>query len=74
MNIGKIPYTLMGTIGTMDVVVDGEIIHDVPIKITFVADSTERDTVITSPYAGQFAATYGMASVWQWDGTEWKDV
>ena len=74
MNIEKIPSALTGTMGTMDVVVDGVMYHDVPCRLVMVTDSTERDTAITDPTPGLFAATYGLGTIWQYDGSDWVEV
>ena len=57
-----------------DAVIDGMVVHDIPTKIIFVANSTERDA-LENVLPGQFVATYGCSTVWQkkGDGT-WAEV
>lgn len=60
--------------GMHDAVVNGELVRDIPTRLVFVADSTERDA-LENVLPGQFVATYGMGYVWQkkGDGT-WAAV
>ena len=53
------------TWGMHDAVVNGELHRDIPSRLIFVANTTERDAL--EVYAGQFVATYGCVNVWQKD-------
>ena len=59
--------------GMHDAVVSGELHRDIPTRLIFVANTTERDAL--EVYAGQFVATYGCTNVWQkkGDGT-WATI
>lgn len=57
-----------------DTVVDGVIVRDVPARIAYVANETERD-LFSDQQAGMFVATYGITKLWQLkpDGT-WATI
>ena len=60
--------------GMHDAIVDGERQMDIPTKLIFVADSTERDT-LDHVMPGQFVAAYGLTNVWQMNGEgEWLTI
>lgn len=60
--------------GMHDAVVNGELVRDIPTRLIFVADSTERD-LLPDIFSGTFVATYGLSHVWQrkGDGT-WATI
>ena len=60
--------------GMHDAVVNGELVRDIPTRMIFVANSTERDA-LTNVAAGTFVATYGLEHIWQrkGDGT-WATI
>lgn len=53
--------------GMHDAVVSGELHRDIPTRLIFVANTTERDA-LTGVMAGQIVVTYGCANVWQMKG------
>ena len=56
-----------------DAVKNGELVRDIPARLIYVADSTERDA-LENVEAGTFAATYGLGSIWQRTGSgTWVD-
>lgn len=60
--------------GMHDAVVDGELVRDIPTRMIFVTNSTERDA-LENLAAGTFVAVYGLGTIWQRkaDGT-WATV
>lgn len=62
------------TFGMHDAIVDGELVHDIPTRLVFVASQTERNA-LENILAGTFVATYGLGNIWQkkGDGT-WATI
>jgi len=62
------------TWGMHDAVANGEIVRDIPSRLIFVANVTERDG-LTDLLPGTFVATYGCTNVWQLNGNnEWATI
>jgi hypothetical protein len=53
-----------------DAIVDGVMYRGIPDKVIYVEDESDL-TGMDNELPGTKAATYGEASWWQWDGTEW---
>lgn len=53
--------------GMHDAVVNGALQRDIPTRLIFVANSTERDA-LENIAAGTFVAAYGLANIWQRKG------
>ena len=60
------------TIGMHNALTSDGLVEDIPTSLTFV--SSDSDLTSLDPKPGDFAATYGLASFWQYDGTEWQAV
>ena len=60
------------TIGMHNAVTDDGIVKDIPTQVTFVHEESELTSIDANP--GDFAATYGMGSIWQYDGSTWQEV
>lgn len=50
--------------GMHDAIVDGDIVHDIPSKMVYVKDTTERDRFTNIVPIGTIAAVYGFGSMW----------
>ena len=61
------------TIGMHNAVTANGFLRDIPTTITFVPAESDLDA-IEDMEPGDLAATYGMASIWQYDGSEWQEV
>lgn len=62
------------TWGMHDAVANGEIMRDIPSRLIFVANTTERNG-LTDLLPGTFVATYGCTNVWQLDGNnQWTTI
>lgn len=53
--------------GMHDAVVNGILQRDIPTRLIFVKNTTERDAQ-ENIAAGTFVATYGLSHIWQRDG------
>ena len=53
--------------GMHDAVVNGALQRDIPTRLIFVANSTERDA-LENIAAGTFVAAYGLTNIWQRKG------
>ena len=53
--------------GMHDAVVNGILQRDIPTRLIFVKNTTERDSQ-ENIAAGTFVATYGLSHIWQRDG------
>lgn len=53
--------------GMHDAVVNGELHRDIPTRLIFVTNTTERDA-LENIAAGTFVAAYGLANIWQRKG------
>lgn len=71
MNTAGIGQTI--TIGVHNAVVDGVLLKGIETTITFIPQESDLD-LITDVEPGDLAATYGMSSLWHWNGTEWLEV
>lgn len=71
--MGRANLTEVFTIGTHNAVTAAGMTRDIPTTLTFVRDENDLD-VITDAEPGDYAATYGSAYIWQWNGTEWLEV
>ena len=61
-------------LGMHDAVIGGVLHTDIPTRLIFVTDSSERDT-LENVQAGQFVATYGLSHVWQKNGAgTWETI
>lgn len=63
------------TYGTHNAITASGVFTDLPTTVTFVPVSTEKTdlaTLIPDAEPGDFAIKYGLATIWQWDGTEWQ--
>ena len=61
-------------LGMHDAVTNGELMTDIPTRLIFCKNTTERDA-LKNILPGQFVATYGLGNIWQrkGDGT-WATV
>lgn len=60
--------------GMHDAIVNGVLQRDIPTRLIFVANSTERDE-LENIAAGTFVATYGLTNIWQRKGDEsWATI
>ena len=61
------------TIGLHNAVTAAGVQKDIPTTLTFVRDGDDL-AAIGDAEPGDLAATYGMAYIWQYDGSEWQEV
>ena len=75
MNLSKTPDGALSTVGIVDLVIDGVVHKNVPVKLTMVSSSSDLDD-IESPNPGDMAATFGFKSMWQMgaDGETWVAI
>lgn len=73
MNIGNSALKSL-TFGMHDAVSDGVLMRDIPARLVFVKNETERDA-LEGLLPGTFVVTYGLMNVWQYDGDgTWKAI
>lgn len=73
--VKSVNSTKMLVVGMHDAVVGGELVRDIPTRIVFAKDTTERDSVKEKMYAGQFVVLYGLKHIYQLDGDGgWKTI
>lgn len=60
------------SVGQHNAVVNGEFVYGYQTEMTFVASASDLALIEAKP--GDFAATYGLATMWQYDGTNWQEV
>jgi hypothetical protein len=71
--MGRANLAEVFTIGTHNAVTADGIVRDIPTTLTFVTQESDLD-LITDAEPGDFAATYGLGTIWQYDGDEWQEV
>ena len=70
--MGRANLAEVFTIGTHNAVTAGGLMRDIPTTLTFVRSEADLAKV-TDAEPGDIAATYGMESIWQYDGSEWVE-
>ena len=61
-------------IGMHDAVVSGELVRNIPTRLVFVKNETERNG-LEGILAGTFVVTFGIDYIWQKDGDgNWKTI
>ena len=60
--------------GMHDAFANGQLLHDIPTKLIFVKNTTERDE-LSGILPGTFVAAYGLANIWQRNGDDtWETI
>lgn len=73
MDPKSVAFPAKESISLINVVTGGKLYRNVPCMITFMEQESDL-ALITEQNPGDFAATFGTTKIWQWNGTEWKEV
>ena len=73
MDPKSVAFPARESIGLINAVIGGKLHRNVPNTLTFVEEESDL-AVITDAQPGDFAATFGLGSLWQYDGSAWQEV
>lgn len=62
-------------LGMHDAVVNGVLVTDIPSRVVFCKNTTERDAIKSKLQPGQFVVIYGLGNIYQLNGENgWETV